>query len=116
METGYYDALDDYYLELDKIVNEASRHNKRLLKAVKRVLGARFSKAVTLTADDCEACPSYKWKLVKKPRGDRQSHDIKPIKWIWVDQWAVGCDGDSWEGHIYIPLKENLYLEFYYTC
>lgn len=104
------------FAEWDRALKDVRKHNNRILRAVKRTLGMKLRTAIYKTAKEMEACPYAKWELVKKPRGDRQSHNIKPIDHVWVCQRAVGYEGDSWEGEIYIQLKERLWLEIHYTC
>jgi len=114
------DHINEIYAEafadMDRARKEVHKHNNRILRAVKRALGMKLRTAIYKTAKEMEACPYAKWELVKKPRGDRQSHNIKPIDHVWVSQRAVGYEGDSWEGEIYIQLKERLWLEMHYIC
>jgi hypothetical protein len=60
----------------------------------------------------------HEWEIVSEPSGKKQKETEfgHSIKFIWVDQWSVGTEGDSFEGYIEVQIKENKYLKFRYSC
>ena len=55
-----------------------------------------------------------KIEKVGKPSGDKQNEEFGIFKDIHVDQWTVGTEGDSFNGHIYARVKNQWYKIPYY--
>lgn len=94
---------------------ECYRRNQRLLRAIKSVKGKTFHKYLVQIIKDCDRVTDQ-MQIVNEPRGNQQEAECgRTIKWIWVDQWSVGTEGDSFEGYICVELKPGKYLQFSYS-
>ncbi len=95
--------------------NEICRHNARLLKAVKKVKGKTFYKYLSEIIEDSDKITG-KMEIVTIPTGEFQKEKYgRQIKGIYVQQWGVGMEGDSWEGNVCVELKPNKFLKFSYS-
>lgn len=110
MEAGMQEYFDG--------LAEVDKRNNRILKAVKSVKGKSFYKHLINLIKDASPTEWHEWEIVKEPCGDKQAENGfgREIKCIWVDQWSVGTEGDSFEGYICVRLKKNKYLKFRYSC
>ncbi len=111
--------LDDYCKSMEDYQDECDRINERILKAIRSVNGDKFAEAVlAFVKSQFEEGVDIEggWKLTKRKHGDYQKEDWVSFKGIWVDQWSVGDSGDSWNGHIFIKLRKDKYLELSYSC
>lgn len=110
MEAG----MDEYFKGLEQV----DKRNNRILKAIKSVKGNTFYKHLVSLIKDAGSVSWDEWEIVKEPNGTKQKETEfgLSIKHIWVDQWSVGTEGDSFEGYIYVQLKKNKYLKFRYAC
>jgi hypothetical protein len=102
-----YAASEKIYYEEEK------RWNGRVLKAICNQLGKQFLADVVECFEESEA--QGKLQLVRGTTGQWQEEERESFKGVWVDQWAVGVSGDSWEGYVYIELKKGLWLKTYYS-
>lgn len=89
-----FDALDKYYSEI-------TDHNDSVLKE----LGIPEEDFVNLL-DDSNV--TDKISLVENPQGSSNHAQFGVFKAVWVDQWSVGMEGDSFEGFIYAKLEEKM--------
>lgn len=90
-------------------------HNNRLLKAIKSVKGKTFSKYINEIIKECDNVTD-KMQIVKEPVGNFQKENYgRTIKGIWINQWSVGMEGDSWNGTVCVELRPNKYLKFSYS-
>lgn len=110
MEQGmqqYFDGLDEIH-----------RRDVRLLKAIKKVKGKTFYRHLIALIKDANPTEWAQLEIVSEPGGEKQKETDfgRSIKYIWVDQWSVGMEGDSFEGYIWVQIKENKYLKFRYSC
>lgn len=112
-ETEEYKIFADYAAEMNQYNDNSNRINNRILKAIKNQLGEKFKEAILLCAEESDACGPF--ALVKKPKGEYLDEEYEAFKGLWVDQRSYGDTGDSWQGEVYIKLKENLYLEIGYS-
>lgn len=95
--------------------DEVWRHNHRLLRTIKKAKGRTFQKYLLQIIKDSGRVTD-KMGIVKEPGGDWQNEPMgRTIKGYWVDQWSVGTEGDSWNGHVWVQLRENKYLKFSYS-
>lgn len=88
---------------------ECLRVNDRIFKVIQSVLGNAFLADIQDVLTDCEV--NGQFSLVKDPVGEWQRERRGNVTGIWVDQCSVGDSGDSYEGRIWIKLKERLYLQ-----
>lgn len=99
-------------------IKEAAKYNLRILKAIKKVNGRTFHKHLINLMKDAQAVSWANWEIISVPTGDMQNENEygRFIKQIWVDQWATGTEGDSFDGYICVKLKPNKYLKFRFSC
>lgn len=57
-----------------------------------------------------------KLEIVEKPTGTNQQEGHGMFKSVFVDQWNVGMEGDSFEGYIYGKIGKNKWLKIPYEC
>lgn len=94
---------------------EVWRHNQRLLRAIKGVKGKTFHKYLLEIIKSCDRLRD-KMEIDSQPNGTWNDEKYgRTIKGIWVDQWSVGMEGDSFEGYLWVQLKENKYLKISYS-
>lgn len=96
------------YEQLTKWEEEVANSNETLL--------IRYNvpdSAMLLLMEDCEYSHHEKIEIVDVPAGeDQTSYENNPyFDEIWVDQWSVGMSGDSYEGHIYAKLENDVWLK-----
>lgn len=113
-EIAMENGMDEYF----KGIEQVDRYNNRILKAIKSVKGKAFYRHLVSLIKDAGSVDWNEWEIVKEPNGAKQKETEfgRSIKHIWVDQWSVGTEGDSFEGYIYVQLKKNKYLKFRYAC
>jgi hypothetical protein len=103
----------DYSREMNRYYTNCQRVNNRILKVIRNQLGVEFENAIIECAKETEACGEF--RLVKELSGDLQKEDYGSFKYIWVDQRAYGDAGDSWQGEVFVQLKNGLFLEIGYS-
>lgn len=115
---GYIDnqlAMEKGMEEWMEFEREQDRKNLRLLKAIKSVKGKAFYKHLLEVIEESEGLKGLA-QIVKEPVGKFQKESYgREIKGIWVQQWAVGDTGDSWEGNVCVQVKPNKYFKFSYS-
>lgn len=65
--------------------------------------------------DNCDL--SGKMEIVEEPKGEYQK--IKYSHWynkLFVDQWSIGTEGDSYEGYIYVELDDKHWISIPFKC
>jgi len=99
-------------------VQQTAKYNLRILKAIKKVKGRTFHKHLVNLMKDSQAVDWDNWEIISEPTGDHQKEDEygKSIKQVWVDQWATGTEGDSFDGYICVLIKPKKYLKFRFSC
>lgn len=114
---GYLDdqqAMDDCYKGLIEYEKECNRRNSRILRAIKSVKGRTFYKHVLQIIEESEGIYGVA-EIVREPKGEFQEERYgRFIKGIWVNQWSVGMEGDSFEGYVFVEIKPGRYLKFGY--
>lgn len=106
-----YNAMSEYY---DYLALE-NKKNQRLLKAIKKVKGNTFYKYLMEIIDESEGIQGLA-EIVSKPTGKYQEeHYGRTIKGIWIEQWNVGMEPDSYNGTVCVQLKPNKFLKFNYS-
>lgn len=110
-EISMQNAMQDYY----KSINEVNQRNHRLLNAIKKVKGKTFFKYLMEIINESDGIRGLA-EIVKVPVGKFQTEKYgRQIKGIWVEQWSVGMEGDSFEGNVCVEIKPNKYLKFSYS-
>lgn len=109
MENG----MDQYY----QYILSVERYNERILKAVNSTRGKTFLKHLVAYIKDAQPVNYAAWEIVREPEGDLQkvTEYGRAIRQEWVQSWAVGTEGDSFEGVICVPLKPGRYLKFHFS-
>lgn len=104
-------GMQEYY----DYLKEENRKNQRLLNAIKKVKGKTFYKYLLDIIEESEGIKGLA-QIVKEPIGTFQKENYgRQINGIWVDQWSVGMEGDSYEGFVCVQLKSNKFLKFGYS-
>jgi len=100
---------DKAYEELSQLEREVKLTNARIIK---------HNNIPKKVMEDCEHSYHRAMKLTSLPGGDRQTEyeDIGFFKEIYIEQWATGMSGDSFEGDIYAKLGKDLWLCVPYFC
>lgn len=57
-----------------------------------------------------------KMEIVSQPTGSDNRETVGIFKNVWVDQYSVGTEGDSWAGHIYGEFSNGQWLKIPYEC
>jgi hypothetical protein len=95
--------------------NECYRHNSRLLHTIKKVKGNTFYKYLQEIIKSCD-CVKEKMEIVGEPGGKWEDEQYgRTIKGVWIDQWTTGTEGDSFDGYLWVQLKEKKYLKISYS-
>lgn len=111
----FNEIMNDYQESMDRYYKEVNRVNNRISKSIKYQFGESFAQEIMLVAEECEV--NGKWEIVERTTGKYQEEDgYYHFKGYWVDQWSVDDSGDSFNGYIYIQLKENKWLKMFYSC
>lgn len=94
------------------------RYNRRILKSIKKINGRTFHKHLLALMKNSEAVSWANWEIVSEPTGEMQQENEygRFIKQIWIEQWATGAEGDSWDGYICLMVKPKKYLRFRFSC
>ena len=100
--------------------DEIARKNGRVLKAIRSVKSKSFYRSLSAYLKDlyyeCYNKEQMEFALVKQPAGKLIKESWgKELKQHWVDQYSSGPEGDSYDGYIYIQLKEKMFLRVNYS-
>lgn len=100
----YNEIIEQCYKDMAAYDWETMRQNDRVFKAISNQLGLGFLSDLKILIEDC-GC-NERFKLVDEPTGKFQSEsDFGCIVGIWITQYSVGTEGDSYEGTIWVKLK-----------
>ena len=103
VEAGYQEYLD--------WVEEVGKHNEPFFQK----LSDKYGKdAFEDLFEDCGF--SQKIEVVTEvpmEKPDYRAGEDYPCD-VYVDQWSVGIEGDTWEGYLYIPY-ENVFFKIFYN-
>lgn len=102
---------DKAFAELIAWENEIHEHNKNIIAE----LNIPYKEMVILM-NGCKFSSYERISIVDKPNGTLQENDSDYFKKVWVDQWSVGMEGDSYEGHIYAYIDDKKWLKISYSC
>ena len=110
-EIAMQEGMKQYYEDLRAIDME----NHALLQEIKKEKGKIFYKYLLEIIEESEGIKG-KAEIVDTALGKFQEEKWgRQIKGIWVQQWTVGMEGDSFEGFVCVQLGENRYLKFGYS-
>ena len=109
-DQAWQKAMED----LQAYDEECNKHNKEIMEQVTAKVGnealADFKKLLDFAA------VTTKLEIVSKPDGDNQHESCGVFTEVWVDQWSVGMEGDSFEGFIYGKFANMEWLKIPYSC
>lgn len=112
MDKRTEEALDEYYAEIDKI----NKKRNNFLNHIQEIVGEEYRKDVEECLDECESCGEFQLVDISSINGNRQKEDWNSFDHVYVNQTTDGgYTGDSFAGHIYIPITKKLYLKSYYS-
>jgi hypothetical protein len=93
---------------------DSIKHNKEIMEQVVAKVGYRaivdFKKLLDF------ATVTAKFEIVSEPDGENQNEVRGVFTEVWVDQWSVGMEGDSFEGFIYGKFSDTKWLKIPYSC
>jgi len=98
------------YEDMAKYESEVSEHNKTLIKSIGKYANRHFKNLL----DYCDV--TGKIEVVDKPYGSNQNEKYGCFKEVWVHQWSVGWEGDSFEGYIYAKFDSDKWIKVPYSC
>lgn len=105
------------YAELWVAEDQAYTRNMNVLKILRSVKGKTFVKHLRRFLKECEAKFTVPFIITRDTRGDWVEEKWgKEIQRYWVDQRCTNIEGDSFEGYIWVQLREGRFLKFFYTC
>jgi hypothetical protein len=87
--------------------------NRNLFKELTVSFGKEIRTDIDKITNDC--CINGIATLVSEPQGENQYEEYEVIKEVWVDQYSVGMDGDSFEGYIYCKITDKIWLMIPYA-
>jgi hypothetical protein len=113
LDNQEYEA--EAWREMADYEHEVWRHNQRILRAIKSVKGKTFYKYFLEIIKSCDRVKDV-FEIVSEPCGVWTEEKYgRTIGGVWVDQWSVGMEGDSFEGYVWVQLKENKFLKISYS-
>jgi hypothetical protein len=102
--------INEAFQEYFDYMEEVGKHNEHYFKNLADKYGedafmdlfedCSFSQKIEVVSNVSFRQPDYK-------AGEEYPCDV------YVDQWTVGTEGDSYEGYLYIPYDEVFYKIFY---
>lgn len=108
---------EQVYAEMWLEEETAHRRNINILKVIRKVKGVSFCRHLRAFLKECEAKFSVRFTITREAGGDWVAEKWgKEIQGYWVDQRCTNMEGDSFEGYIWVKLREDRFLRFFYTC
>lgn len=108
-------AMDDGYKAMAEAQSAADAENNALLEKIKTDFGAIYTGHIEECLRESEAPADFtRLEIVEKPTGKAQAEDwgsFKKVYKVYVEQWSVGPEGDSFDGYLYIPLPDGKFLK-----
>lgn len=109
-DQAWQKAMED----LQAYDEECNKHNKEIMEQVTAKVGNKALEDFKGLLDF--AGVTGKIEIVSKPDGDNQDESCGVFTEVWVDQWSVGMEGDSFEGFIYGKFSDTEWLKIPYSC
>ena len=106
------DAMAQAQEEIWKEEKEQQRKDQAVLDSIKLQVSEKLFKLIQKEIKDCDN--SYGFEIIDERKGDDQER--KDEINIWIDQWSVGMEGDSFAGNCYVKLPSGNYLKWSYDC
>ena len=84
-------------------------------KIIKKEKGQAFYNYLRVIIEESDGIAGLA-EIVSEPTGTFQKEDYgRTIKGIWVDQWNVGMESDSYAGTVCVQLSEKRFFKFSYS-
>lgn len=100
------------YQKEEQIINNKS--NDRLFRAVRSVAGEVFLRDLVECMEE-NGC-SGRLDITQSPSGHFQEEKWESFDGMWVDQYVDGGQiGDTFEGCIYVKVREGKYIRGHYN-
>lgn len=110
-ELSEEEYIEKVYKELAEWEQEVYEHNKQLINSISKTAWKHYLRVIEYCRVD------VKIEIVDTPKGTLQTNEKHgPFLKIYVDQWGVGMEGDSFEGHIYAKYQPDKWLKIRYSC
>ena len=109
-DQAWQKAIED----LQAYDEECNKHNKEVMEQVIAKVGNKALADFKKLLDFADV--TGKLEIVSKPAGDNQNESCGVFTEVWVDQWSVGMEGDSFEGFIYGKFANMEWLKIPYSC
>lgn len=101
---------EEFYAEIAAEELALEAHNNQVIQA-----SGISTKDFEVVMDGCFLRGEI--EIVDCPNGADNCEDgYDTIKSVFVDQWGVGMDGDSFEGYIYAQAMNDKWLKIPYSC
>ncbi len=100
--------INEAFESLAKYELEIIEFNDNLIKSFGKSAISDFKKLIT----DCRI--TSKIEFVDKPTGKNKVSDCGIFTNIFVDEWNIGVEGDSWEGYIYAKTPDGKIIKISY--
>lgn len=107
-----YLSISDGYKAMAEEQARADADNTATLERIGATFGTKYAQDIKEYLKDAEAPAEFtRLEIVDKPTGRAQVEDWGSFKQVYVQQWSVGCEGDSFDGYICIPLPDGKFLK-----
>lgn len=107
--------MDMYYQEMHEHDMAVKWNNENLFKVIIKKRGRAFAKDLKDLNEHNDSNIGY--YIRKKPLGKLQKEsDLRVIKEIYVEQWNVGIEGDSFAGNISVEVDKNQFIIMPFSC
>lgn len=121
------DTLIENMYEEIAIEDEKERlHKLEVLKKVKRLLPAKKYRGLLafleyhhegfLEGSFLGGDSVHDFQITNEPCAKEKQSEREFSLTIYISQWSVGMEGDSWNGIISVPLRDKLFFTFKYSC
>ena len=109
-----YQAWQKAIQDIQAYQEECDKHNKKIMAQVIAKVGNKAFSDFKKLLDF--ATVNDKLDIVSEPEGDNQNESCGVFTEVWIDQWSVGMEGDSFEGFIYGKFDNMKWLVIPYSC
>lgn len=106
----YAKAMD----ALQAFEQEQLEHNAKIMEQIIDEVGNKAIDSYKQILDN--AYVRDKIEIVSKPDGYNQNEKCGVFTEVWVDQWGVGMEGDSFDGFIFGKFAKQKWLKIPYSC
>lgn len=106
-------AIDAYIKAINDDIEKATKRTLRTLKALSTVMGDDF---VENFHNYLEECGGDLVGITRIAEGDKESAEEFGFPEVYIDQYVNGgYTGDTFEGHIFVPITKGRFIKIYYS-